>query len=178
VAASFTRHVTAVAEEIGVAPSVHVRVARLPRLKIVKVAVAIPALPPEPASVQQDAAPVPVTPKIQPEQQAVAPTPGSSVKDLKEALAITPTGQGDPDAVTCRVPQLLPGSRLPGPEVCKANRVWAQLRAEGQDISPDGAHLIATLSHTHGLLALAGTCYSVNSFPAIQSTGLRTSACY
>jgi beta-lactamase regulating signal transducer with metallopeptidase domain len=178
VAASFTRNITAVAEEIGVAPIMHVHVARPPRLKIVKVAAAVPALPPEPAVVQQDSAPVPVTPKVQPEQQAAA-SAGATVKDVKEALlAITPTGQGDPDAVTCRVPQPLPGSRLPGPEVCKANRVWAQLRAEGQDVSPDGAHLIATLSHSHAFLALAGTCTSINPLPVIQSTGPRTSACY
>jgi beta-lactamase regulating signal transducer with metallopeptidase domain len=181
VAASFTRHVTAVAEEIGALPTAHVRVARLPRLKIVQVAAAGPVLPFEPAPVQQDAAPVPVAPKTQPEPQAAA-SASATVKDVKEALlAITPTGQGDPDAVTCRVPQLLPGSRLPGPEVCKTNRSWAQLRAEGQDISPDGTTLIATLSHTHALLALAGTCYSINPLPVIQSTGLRYgagSACY
>ena len=94
-------------------------------------------------------------------------------------LALTPTGEGDPDAVTCRVPQLLPGSRLPGPEVCKANSVWAMLRAEGEDISPDGTHLIATLSRTHARLALAGKCYSFNGLPAIQYTGpLGTLACY
>jgi hypothetical protein len=55
------------------------------------------------------------------------------------------------------------------------------LRADGQDISPDGTTLIATLSHSHALLALAGTCYSTNPLPVIQSTGLRygaASTCY
>ena len=61
------------------------------------------------------------------------------VTGTREAvLALYPSGAGEPDAITCRTPQLLPGSRLPGPEVCKINRVWAQLRAEGMDISPDG----------------------------------------
>jgi beta-lactamase regulating signal transducer with metallopeptidase domain len=183
VAASFTRNVTAVAEDIGIALTAHVQVTRLPRLKVVKVAAAIPALPPEPAPVQQDAAPIPVAPQVQPEQKAAAPAPASAtVKDVKEALlAITPTGQGDPGAVTCRVPQLLPGSRLPGPEVCKTNRVWAQLRAEGQDISPDGTTLIATLSRSRALLVLAGNCYDVNPLPVIQNTGLHystSSVCY
>jgi beta-lactamase regulating signal transducer with metallopeptidase domain len=177
VAASFTRNVVAVAEEIGALPP-HVRAVRLPRLKIVEVAAAIPVLSPESAPVQPD--PAPVTPKVQPEPQAVAAaSAGATVKDVKEALlAITPTGQGDPDAMTCRVPQQLPGSRLPGPEVCKANRVWAQLRAEGRDISPDGTTLVATLSHSHPLLALAGICTSINPLPVIQSTGPRTSDCY
>jgi hypothetical protein len=184
-AASFTRNVAVVAEEIGVAPTAHVQGMRLPRLKIVQIAATVPALPPEPAPavVEQSAAPVPVTPKAQPEQQAVAAASASeAVKDVKEALlAITPTGQGDPDAVTCRVPQLLPGSRLPGPEVCKANRVWAQLRAEGRDISPDGTTLIATPSRSRALLVLAGNCYDVNPLPVIQNTGLHystSSACY
>jgi hypothetical protein len=66
-------------------------------------------------------------------------------------LALYPSGAGEPEAVTCRVPQLLPGSRLPGPEVCKVNRVWAQLRAEGKDISPDGSAVIATLSKSRGM---------------------------
>jgi len=172
VAASFTHHVAAVEEQIGIASTMHVRVAPLPRLKLVKVAAAIPPLPPEPAAIQQDAVPIAVTPKIQPEQQAVAPMPGASVKDLKQALAITPSGQGDPDAVTCRVPQLLPGSRLAGPEVCKTNRVWAALRADGQDISPDGTTLVATLSRSHALLAMAGKCYTSGAMPSLQSNGI------
>jgi hypothetical protein len=58
------------------------------------------------------------------------------------ALALNPTGAGDPDAITCRVPQLLPGSRLAGPSVCKTNRVWAELRAHRQDITPDGKMIV------------------------------------
>jgi hypothetical protein len=53
-----------------------------------------------------------------------------------------PTGAGDPDAISCRMPQLLPGSRLMGPEICKRNREWAKLYKDGMNISPDGAQLV------------------------------------
>lgn len=49
-----------------------------------------------------------------------------------------PTGEGDPDAISCRARQQLPGSRLLGPEICKRNRVWASLTKEGKNISADG----------------------------------------
>ncbi len=39
--------------------------------------------------------------------------------------AVSPDGNGDANAITCRPPQILPGSRLLGPEVCKTNAVWA-----------------------------------------------------
>jgi hypothetical protein len=57
-------------------------------------------------------------------------------------LALNPTGDGDPDAITCRIPQLLPGSRLAGPQVCRTNRVWAALRAHRKDIAPDGKMIV------------------------------------
>jgi hypothetical protein len=38
----------------------------------------------------------------------------------------------------CRRPQQLPGSRLPGPVVCKPKNEWAALRAGGLDVAPDG----------------------------------------
>jgi hypothetical protein len=49
-----------------------------------------------------------------------------------------PTGEGDPLAITCRTPQVLPGSRLRGPEVCKTNAVWARYRRDGMDVAADG----------------------------------------
>jgi hypothetical protein len=52
----------------------------------------------------------------------------------------TPTGEGDPYAITCRPPQVLPYSRLPGPEVCKTNAVWARYRKDGMDVAADGIH--------------------------------------
>jgi len=106
-------------------------------------AVSIPA-PVAPVSVA--AAPVPAQPA--PFTIAPAPKPAPSaemIRRMKDApLVIYPTGEGDPDAITCRVPQILPGSRLPGPQICQANRTWAALRAERREISPDGESVIIT----------------------------------
>jgi hypothetical protein len=60
------------------------------------------------------------------------------------ALALDPRGDGAPAAVTCRIPQPLPGSRLRGPLVCQTNRVWAALAAHNSVILPDGKTLVAT----------------------------------
>jgi BlaR1 peptidase M56 len=109
-------------------------------------------------------------PKIQPEAPAAAPVRVLDATALKQALrALSPTGEGDPDAVTCRVPQQLPGSRLAGPEICKVNRVWARLRANGQDISADGAYLITALSRTHAQPALRSGCHIIAPVPALLS---------
>ena len=54
--------------------------------------------------------------------------------------ADTPSGEGDPNAITCRPPQRQPGSRLPGPEVCKRNSEWARYRRDGMDVAADGIH--------------------------------------
>jgi hypothetical protein len=64
---------------------------------------------------------------------AVAISPGKT-------YAVTPDGSGDPFAITCRPPQMLPGSRLRGPEVCKTNAVWAQYRKDGMEVAADGIH--------------------------------------
>jgi hypothetical protein len=58
----------------------------------------------------------------------------------EKTFAAFPTGEGDPDAITCRPPQPIPGQRLNGPEVCKKNAVWAQYRRDGMDVAPDGVH--------------------------------------
>ena len=58
------------------------------------------------------------------------------------AVSTHPDGTGDPDAITCRPPQTIPGQRLPGPQVCKLNAQWALLRKNGQDISADGRDII------------------------------------
>jgi hypothetical protein len=60
----------------------------------------------------------------------------------EKSYAEFPTGEGDPDAVTCRRPQHLPDSRLNGPEVCKTNSDWAQYRRDGMDVAPDGVHAV------------------------------------
>jgi hypothetical protein len=58
----------------------------------------------------------------------------------EKSYAKFPTGEGDPDAITCRPPQPVPGERLNGPEVCKANSVWARYRRDGMDVAADGIH--------------------------------------
>jgi hypothetical protein len=99
------------------------------------------------------AAPVPPPQEIQ--KPATSAASALPVRALKEAvLALDPRGEGDPDAVTCRLPQALPGSRLAGPEVCKINRIWAELRALGQQISPDGRTLMATAQRFGGQPAI------------------------
>ena len=124
-----------VSEHIDVTPRLSKR--RLPRLMVV--AVAAPVLLPEPA-------PLPQTPV-----QAVAVPPPAAAPKAEPVAA--PAG-GTKEAGWRFIPRdgrsrcghlpraaTLPGSRLPGPQVCKANGVWAQLRADGKDISPDGTAL-------------------------------------
>ena len=57
-----------------------------------------------------------------------------------KTYARDPTGEGDPNAITCRPPQTLPGSRLLGPEACRTNALWAQYRKDGMDLAADGVH--------------------------------------
>ena len=149
--------VTAVAEQIGRAPlagrAAPVEVRKLPRLKVV---VENPVMPPSvttsdaaldpalPVNAAPAAAPQPVA-QPAPSQQVAAQTVTAPLTPAKEVVrALDPRGNGDPDAVTCRVPQQLPASRLPGPEVCQANRFWTALYAEGRTLAPDGRTLIAT----------------------------------
>jgi beta-lactamase regulating signal transducer with metallopeptidase domain len=137
--------VSSIARQIGAVPTLHVAVRPLPRLQAAGMEVSAPVLPAEPpAPVVAQAA---VTPP-----DAVPPKPAAASRPAIKAdlLAISPTGAGDPEAITCRVPQQLPGSRLAGPQVCKTNRVWAALRAQGQDISPDGTALVATAAWRPG----------------------------
>jgi hypothetical protein len=64
---------------------------------------------------------------------------GAWAQDPKTYAAF-PTGEGDPDAVTCRPPQTESATRLRGPEVCKTNAVWARYRRDGMDVAADGVH--------------------------------------
>ena len=49
----------------------------------------------------------------------------------------TPSGSGDPNAVTCRAPQPLPSGGM-GPKICMQNNVWVRLSLTGKDLSADG----------------------------------------
>ena len=57
-----------------------------------------------------------------------------------KSYAKDPSGEGDANAITCRPPQTLPGSRLRGPEACRTNAQWAQYRKDGMDVAADGIH--------------------------------------
>lgn len=142
VKATAERAVSAVAQEIGIAPVQQVK-AKKPVLPRVKVAVSPPPLPAVDLALPPTIVPAPPAPSAAPAAvvtDAIAPALPPAVKEA--ALALNPTGAGDPDSITCRVPQLLPGSRLAGPSVCKTNRVWAELHARRQDISPDGKMIV------------------------------------
>ncbi len=114
-----------------------------------------PAVAPLPVVPSLPPAPVPATAQkaIVADQPArakkVAPLPLAPEAKLALALAharmaLMPSGEGDPDAVTCRVPQYLPASRFRGPKICKVNRIWALLRARALDYSADGRELVST----------------------------------
>jgi hypothetical protein len=50
-----------------------------------------------------------------------------------------PTGEGNPDAVTCRAPAQVTASRTRhGPEVCVTNRFWTQLAQRQQRVASNG----------------------------------------
>ncbi|MDB5734151.1 MAG: hypothetical protein JWP16_1183 [Alphaproteobacteria bacterium] len=114
-----------------------VRAPRPVRTHLVKFTVPAPQSEPPPNNAPATIATAAPPPFIIVPAAPVASTDApSSLQQV--VVAITPTGQGNPDAVTCRLPQTLPGSRLPGPEVCRTNQVWASLRERGAEISADG----------------------------------------
>lgn len=61
---------------------------------------------------------------------------------VRPVLLDNPDGKGHPNAVTCRKPQQIPGERLKAPPVCLINEKWAELRKNGQDVSPDGSTIV------------------------------------
>lgn len=129
-----------VARQILPVPRRTKRLAHPPRVKIAAIRFALPPLPaqiplsPSPPSLDENSSVPPPLPRS-PQANVIHPVQPSVSETL---LALYPRGTGDPDAVTCRVPQQLPGSRLRGPQVCQTNRLWASLRARHQDIAPDG----------------------------------------
>jgi hypothetical protein len=78
-----------------------------------------------------------------------------------------PTGAGDPDAISCRIPQQLAGSRLMGPEICKRNRDWAKLYKDGESLSPGGTKVLESeKARTFNPLTCV-TRGAMNGLPAI-----------
>jgi hypothetical protein len=63
----------------------------------------------------------------------------------------------DPDATYCRPPQSQTDSRLPGPKVCKTNRQWTALHAQGLDISADGKSIVESEKYRS---LHAGACHN------------------
>lgn len=165
--------VTAMVQDMT--PAAPVRNAGLPPLKLKAPAFAVVAPKFEIASAIP--APVAVAP-VQPEQIVAAAPPAPVLQEA--ATALDPKGGGDPDAVTCRARQALPGSRLPGPQVCKTNRVWAQLQADGQEIGPDGVLVNQALSPSRtagvgacGKSALLGAFHAQNLADGTVLSGCR-----
>jgi beta-lactamase regulating signal transducer with metallopeptidase domain len=160
IAVKAERAVSAVAKEIGIAPAPYVMIKKLapPKVKVAAVLPVLPVVEPAAAPIMDPApaAPLPPAPPAAPAMaDPIAPALPPAAREA--ALALNPTGAGDPDAITCRVPQLLPGSRLAGPSVCKTNRVWAELRAHRQDITPDGK-MIVYLDDFQRQRAFASNC--------------------
>jgi hypothetical protein len=69
-------------------------------------------------------------------QTTVAPTMPALPPEAKSGV--------DPDAIYCRPPQAQTESRMLGPRVCKKNREWDALHAQGLDISADGRSTVAS----------------------------------
>ena len=57
-------------------------------------------------------------------------------------FAETPSGDGDPNAISCRAPQALESGAM-GPRICMHNNVWVRLTMTGQDLSADGTKVFA-----------------------------------
>jgi beta-lactamase regulating signal transducer with metallopeptidase domain len=80
------------------------------------------------------------------EPVTAAPAPDAAPAQLPAAPAVIHTYVSPAlpviefaEDLQCRRPQLLPGTRLPGPTICKPKNEWAALRARGLDVAPDGS---------------------------------------
>ena len=75
--------------------------------------------------------------------------PGAVPRDAV-VISATPTGQGDPNAWTCRKPMDIGGTgmhvRRLGPEVCQTNQVWADLIKNHETVDAKGAVVPASNS--------------------------------
>src|SRR5471032_552251 len=78
--------------------------------------------------------------------EAVAPVPQDNAPTANTLVPATQDTQtaSVSDPIVCRLPQPLPGSRFSGPTICKSKSEWAQLRAQGKDVSPDGRSMVET----------------------------------
>jgi len=68
---------------------------------------------------------------------------------IDRLLVANPKGDGNPDAVTCRKPKPIPGTRLKyGPEVCQTNQFWADLNKNSKIVDANGDVVSAWMSTT------------------------------
>ncbi|MEO8300824.1 MAG: M56 family metallopeptidase [Rhizomicrobium sp.] len=88
-------------------------------------------------SAQASVAPVP--PVVA--EPSVAAQPAVIVSVIQPTFPALPADASPAasDDQVCRRPEPLPGSRLPGPSICKPKSEWAALRANGIDVAPDGS---------------------------------------
>jgi hypothetical protein len=155
------RNIQQMAVQIGAlhatAPQVYAVPVR-PRAMPVPPVALPPQAPPGDAAALRSAAPDAVIAPSAPPHPLPAKAQGPASAALDAPLALVPSGAGAPGAVTCRVPQYLPGSRLKGPKVCKTNHLWALLRTTRMQISPDGTRIIPTASRPRNLAVLLAGC--------------------
>jgi hypothetical protein len=52
--------------------------------------------------------------------------------------------ESDASPMVCRAPQGKSDTRLPGPRVCKTQKQWDALHAQGLDIGADGKSVVAS----------------------------------
>jgi hypothetical protein len=91
-----------------------------------------------------------------------------------QTLAITASTR-EPNAVVCRVPQQLPGSRFYGPRVCLTTSDWTQLRAQGKDVGPDGLQVVERDAYEKERLRRRIGCIAP---PASSSNGAPVPVCF
>lgn len=92
--------------------------------------------------------------------------------DMNRVKYVAALPQPAGDDVVCRKPQRLLGSRLLGPSVCLKASEWETLRAQGQDIGPDGHSLIATNYDKARLFDPPYTCQRMSSGSIASTRGI------
>jgi len=100
---------------------------------------------------------LPITPPIAEPAMLVRPPVLQIHTELDSRLPALPALNDSEDALVCRRPELLTGSRLPGPEICLRASQWAKLRTDGLDVSPDGKNIIRSDYEKQKTLA-GGSC--------------------
>jgi hypothetical protein len=114
---------------------------------------------------------------IAPEERAVtANMPAQPAAPVAETAATPvtvmdgePDGRGEADHITCRAPQVLTGSRLRGPRICRTNREWAQMTRNGRMFAPDGSvETAASRRCIAGGISVSGKQYQGSGFAPSQ----------